>query len=489
MTSTRLSRRELLAGLGIASASTLLWACGRGAGTARPRRGATNTSSEVRGWLREAVGRLATEYPSVHALAVMRRRTTAALDVLGSGVGHARRDGLVFTVRDREGVWREQVTSDLSRAGVLAAVRALVGRTAKLAGVPVGPSPLALPPRALLDDRDLRDGVEAITQLDRPDSRIVYSAAMIDHDDATVWSITPAHDREQRLVRIRKRVLRAAWHGPRPVISEDERAWIGGLDDQELDAALVGATTLRALELMTPGSFGDQERAVILDPSVTASLIDAAVRTLFTSASARRPEVRARLTIGSVLASSLITLVDDPTVRGAYGGFVFDDEGELATAMTLIADGRVAAVLADRGAERAGGGHGRGRRPGHIGPVEPSPSHLRLAPGTLAHTALQDDGFVLEGGGRTSVDPGTWRVVLGAGRAREIRRGQPTGRVFGDVELVGDLTALLGAVSGVSSDSKVIAARDERDGEPRWRSIDAPWIRTRGLVRTRRRLG
>lgn len=485
MTSTRLSRRELLAGLGVASASTLLWACGGSARTARPRTGATSTSTEVRGWLREAVGRLATEYPSVHALAVMRRRTTAALDVLGSGVGHARRDGLVFTVRDRDGVWREQVTSDLSRTGVSEAVRALVGRTIKLAGVALGPSAQALPPRALLDDRDLRDGVEAITKLDRLDSRIVYAAAMIDHDDATVWSITPAHDREQRLVRIRKRVLRAAWHGPRPVISEDERAWVGELGDQELDAALVGRTTQRALELMTPGGFDDQERTVILDPSVTASLIDAAVRTLFTSASARRPEVRARLKIGGELASSLITLVDDPTVRGAYGGFVFDDEGELATAMTLIADGRVAAVLADRG----GGGHGRGRRPGHIGPVEPSPSHLRLAPGTLAHTALQDDGFVLEGAGRTSVDPGTWRVVLGAGRAREIRRGQPTGRVYGDVELVGDLTALLGAVSGVSSDSNVIAARDERDGEPRWRSIDAPWVRTRGHVRTRRRLG
>ncbi len=485
MTRSRLSRRELLAGLGVASASTLLWACSGAQQTAKPARTAASTSGEVRTWLREAVARLAAAYPVVHALAVTRRRTTAAIDVLGAGIGRARRDGVVLSVRDREGIWREQVTSDLTQVGIAAAIRALVGPSSNKLALHLGSPPPAPdePPR--FADAELRDRVEEMTRLDKLDSRVVYAAAMIDIDDSVVWSITPASDREQRLVRVRKHVLRAAWNGTRPVVSEAGRAWIGGLDDQELDAELVGKTTQHALELMTPGSFEEQERTLLLDPSVTASLIDAGTRSLLTAAASRRPEVHRAFGIGATVASPLVTLVDDPTVRGAYGGFEFDDEGEAAVPITLIAAGQLSAVLSDR----ASGGRGRGRRPGHVGTIESWPSHLRVSPGTLGHAALQEDGFLLEGGGNANVDPATARVVISAARARELHHGQQTGRVYGDVELVGELPVLLGTVSGVSADTTALAYRDERDGEPRWRSIDAPWLRMKGVVRVRRRFG
>jgi predicted Zn-dependent protease len=485
MTRTRLSRRELLAGLGglgVASASTLLWACGGRQQSARSTRGVASSRGEVRSWLRDAVARLAAVYPSVHALAVVRRRTTAGLDVLGSGVARARRDGVVFTVRDRDGGSHEQVTSDLSQPGILAAVRALVGSSTTKATFELGPPPPAPPEPRRFGDAELHDRLEAITQRDKLDSRIVYAAALIDIDDATVWSIAPTHDREQRLVRIRKHVLRAAWSGTRPIVSEAERSWIGGLDDQALDAAVVRRTTRRALELMTPGTFEDRERAVVLDPTVTASLVDAGARALLTTAAARRPEVRRALVAGAQVGSPLVTIVDDPTAHAAYGGFVFDDEGDPATPLTVVAAGRFTTMLS----ERAAGGHGRGRRPGHIGLLEPSPSHLRVTPGTTPHAALQDDGLLLEDARTAIVDPATSRVIIGVARARELRGGQQTGRVFGDVELVGDLATLLGAVSGVSSDTSVISYRDDRDGEPRWRSVDAPWLRTTGTVRARR---
>ncbi|MDQ3370763.1 MAG: hypothetical protein M3680_35545, partial [Myxococcota bacterium] len=118
------NRRELLASLGVASASTLLWALGCGGSQQQVRR-APMSSEDVRGWLRDAVARLAAVYPTVHVLAVSRRRSSAAIDVLGTGVSRARRDGLVISVRDKAGTWREQVTSELTAAGVLAAVRAL----------------------------------------------------------------------------------------------------------------------------------------------------------------------------------------------------------------------------------------------------------------------------------------------------------------------------------------------------------------------------
>ncbi|HEU0032650.1 MAG TPA: metallopeptidase TldD-related protein [Kofleriaceae bacterium] len=480
-----MNRRELLRGLGVASTSALVTAFGCG-GADRHARAPSVTgaeaSGEVRTWLREAVSRLGGMFSVVHALAVTRQRTTGALDVLGTGVARERRDGVVLVVRARDGSWREQVSSELTEAGVTAAVTALVGSSKKRATfqLPAPPRAPAVPP--LLVDAELRDRLASITASDKRDGRIVYAATSLDVDDSHVWSIGPGHDREQRLVRIRARVLRAAWNGTRPVVSESERAWIGGIDDDRLSPAEIARTTELALELMTPGTLDDKVRTVLLDPSVTATLIDGGVRAMLTTRAARRPEVQRRVGASKV-AAPLVTLVDDPTAPRAYGGFLFDDEGELGMPVTLLQGGRIVGALVDH----AGGGHGRGRRPGHVGAVEPMPSHLRLAAGTAHHATLLDDGVTLEGGTHATVDPSTGRVVLGAARAREVKGGKFTGRVYADIELVGELADLLGATQAISSDTGTFAVRDEIDGEPTWRSIEAPWVRMTGLVRARRR--
>lgn len=436
----------------------------------------------MRTWLHDAVGRLTASYPSVHALAVTRRRTTAALDVLGAGIAQLRSDGVVLTVRDRDGAWREHVTSELTGPGVDAAVKAL-GASRQRKPVELGRPPAVPdePPR--LDDRDLRRRLEQLLASDASlSSRIVYAAALIDVDDTVVWSVAPGRDLEQRLVRIRQAATRAAWNGTRPVVSDVEHAWSGWLDDQPLGAGDIAAASEAALELMTPGSFDDGARAVVLDPSVVAVVVDAAVRGLLTSAAVRRPEVALRAAIGARLASPLVTLVDDPTTNGAYGRFAFDDEGEPAAPITLIDAGRVTARLADH----AGGGAGRGRRPGHLARVEPSPSHLQLVPGTAPASALYGDGLVLEGGLGAILDPGSDRVRVACARARELKAGNATGRVYADIELVGSLTALLSAVDGVAQAPSSFAVRTDPDREPTWRSISAPALRTRGVVRARR---
>jgi hypothetical protein len=76
--------------------------------------------------------------------------------------------------------------------------------------------------------------------------------------------------------------------------------------------------------------------------------------------------------------------------------------------------------------------------------------------------------------------------VIAVQRALEVEHGQRTGRVYADIELVGDLTTLLGSITDATKATRVIGLRDERDGLPRWRSIEAPWLRARGLVRARR---
>ena len=155
----------------------------------------------------------------------------------------------------------------------------------------------------------------------------------------------------------------------------------------------------------------------------------------------------------------------------------------------LLDGGKLAGRLDDRTTAGPGGAGGRGRRPGHVGRVEPWPSHLVLAPaaGDAPLAGLLADGYHLDGGSDAVLDPSSDRIVVSVARAYEIRRGHATGRVFADVELVGDLSALLAAVTAVASEHRAFPLRDEVDGLPRWRSVDAPGLVTRGLVRARRR--
>jgi hypothetical protein len=487
-----LHRREVLATLGVASASSLLFALGCGA-PPRPVRRAPQVSGEVRTWLHDAVARLAAVYPFAHALAVSRRRTAAARDVLGAGTAHLHVEGIVLTVRDRDGTWHEHASSELSGDAIAAAARALGGDRPPRP-VDFGPPPAAPAEPPALDDRDLGTRLDLLLHGDAALARrLVYAAAALDIDDAIVWSVAPGRDLEQRLVRIRQTAVRAAWNGTRPVVRAIERAWSGGLDDQPLTPDDLTATSEAALEVLTPGGFDDGEFALVLDPSVVAVVLDAAARGLLTTDAARRPEVARRLA-AAPLASPLVTVVDDPTTPGAYGGFAFDDEGEPAAPLTLIDAGRVAAQLSDR----AAGAPGRGRRPGHLGRVTPAPSHLRLVPspgagpgsgpgpGATDLRQLHTDGFVLEGGLCARLDPGGDRIRVTCTRARELRAGRTTGRLYADVELVGSLAALLSAVDAVDTTPATSLPRDPAGPYPTWRSISAPAVRTRGLVRASR---
>lgn len=468
----------MLASLGIASAQAALWACG--GSSKQLRRRALEVSPELRTWLHDAVAVLnGAGFSAVHVLAVSRRRTTAAVDVLGAGVGRDRSDGLVITVRDRDGFVREQVTNDLSRDGIRAAVRVLApdARAARIdfGRAPAPPKPPSPDPDLLSDGQLLARATRLATRDRELSSRIVYSAALLDIDDARVWSVAPGRDLQSRIVRVRRSITRVAWNDSRPVVSEAARAWAGGLDDHDLDDAELVAAREGALAQMTPRAFEDGEYSFALEPAVTASLIDAAVHALLTASAARRPEVAQRLAIGATFGGPLLTLVDDPAAAGAYGGFAFDDAGEPARAVTLLEAGRLAARLQ------------RPRRPGHVGRVEPAASHLRLAAGAVEQDQILEDGFTLEGPLGTTIDPVSDRVVIAVARARERSAGKRTGRLFADIEIAGPLSSLLAGVTGLSKQTRTIGLRDEVDGQPRWRSIEAPWLCGRGLLRARRR--
>jgi len=469
------TRRELLEGLGLASAYAFAFGCRPP--PKPPRRALEEVSGEVRGWLRDAVAIIHGAGLTGHALAVSRSYRVAAFDVLGATANQARVDGVVLVARDAHGR-REQVTSDLTGEGITDAVHALVGKAAPARvefGPPAPPPAVPKPDPAQLADSALFDSLATIAKRDQGlSSRIVYASDLVEIDDATVWSIAEHRDLEQRLYRVRRQITRVAWNGTRPIIVEASRAWAGGFNDQTFSDDELAAARDTALALMTPGSFPNGEHDLVLAPDVVAGIVDAAARVLWSSRAARRPEIAARFTPDKMIGSASVTIVDDPTAAHAYGGFRFDDAGEPATAVTLIDRGKLAGKI------------GHGLRAGHTGVLEPMPSHVRFAPGT-SETALElKAGYLLEGHRDVRVDPGSDRVVISVQRALEVAHGQRTGRAYAEIELVGDLAALLTSITAATKATRVIGLRDERDGLPRWRSVEAPWLRARGMVRARR---
>jgi len=472
------NRREVLGGLGIATAHALAFGFGCSSPQRTARRDPGEVSGEVRTWLRDAVALIHGAGLTGHALAVSRRHTVAAEDVLGAGVNHSRADGVVLTARSRRGR-REQVTSELTRDGVINAARVLAGNAGAAHvdfGPPPPPAPIPRPDPDTLADANLIDSITAVAKRDQGlSSRIVYASGLLELDDAMIWSVAAGRDLEQRLFRVRRAITRVAWNGTRPIVSEVSRAWTGGINDQTFaDDELAYARDV-ALGLMTPGVFVDGTHELVLAPEVVAGIVDAAARAMYTTRAQSRPEVAQRLGVGAQIAAIGFTLVDDPTVANAYGGFHFDDDGEPAVVVPLVTRGVMAAPLA------------RGRRAGHTGPLEVMPSHLRVAAGTVAEPLVLDDGFLLEGDRGVLVDPASDRIVIAVQRALEVKHGQRTGRVYADIELVGDLTSLLQSVGDATLATRTIGIREERDGLPRWRSVEAPWLRAKGMIRARRR--
>jgi predicted Zn-dependent protease len=491
-------RREVLAALGVASASTLLWTLG--CGRSGPAVRAPQVSGEVRSWLHDAVARLAGRYASVHALAVSRRTTTVARDVLGAGAAAQRHDGVVITVRDRAGAWREHALSELTAASVAAAAAAL-GADDTPSRIELGPPPAPVSMPGPVDEPQLRARVDRLLAADaRLAPRIVYAAALIEHDDALIWSVSPGRDLEQRLIRVRQTVTRAAWSGSRPAVRSLSRGWSGPLSAPGLADAEVVALSEAVLEQLTPGTLDDGERRVILAPSAAGLLVDALVRAAPPDGRApdaalasgapsdgrapdaalasgapsdgratRAPSALARPAVRT--PDTAFTVLDDPTVPDAYGGFAFDDAGAPASAVALIDAGTLVAPLP------------RLRRAGHLAPLERAASHLRVVPGAAPVAELYDDGFVLEGGLDAYVDPIADRVRLTCARARELKSGSPTGRIYPDVELVAPLSQLLASIDAVSDTPVDLAPRGP---DAICTSISTPALRTRAVLRATR---
>ncbi|HET6770271.1 MAG TPA: TldD/PmbA family protein [Actinomycetota bacterium] len=172
---------------------------------------------------------------------------------------------------------------------------------------------------------------------------------------------------------------------------------------------------------------------------------------------------------GEVLASTLVTGVDDATVLSAWGSFSFDDEGAPAQRTMLFDRGTLVGSLYDRTwAERDGSASsGNGRRQSYAHLPIPRMTNTSILPGdsdseeVIASTARGLYAKVLGGG---QVNPATGDFVFGVSEGYLIEDGTVTRPVRG-ANLIGNSIAILQAVDAIASDFDARPGTCGKDGQ------------------------
>lgn len=485
------SRREVLAALAAAGAApgwSALLGCGgakRAAEAPAPPALATN---ELRAVLRQVAADLAGRFRSVLVRGELGELTRAVVEPDERRFETRRRASVVLAGFDGS-TWFEQVPAEVTAGAIQAAASSLMarGRGGRRAEKLLIADARA--PRMRVDPRGVQaeDWLERTARLQERaaqlgGSRIVYRAASLEADDSELFVLGGGRDSAQRLVRTRARALYLGWTGSALAAEEAGAAGAVGLEAAEIDQRALERAAEGALTLLTTGQVPAGERDLVLEPSVAALLIRECARAFEAEA---WPRSRAAGLEGRAAAAPAITLRDDPTAAGAYGGYRFDDEGWPARPVMLIERGVVRGPLCDASAatalRRPRTGHGR--RAGPLEPAMPHASHLVLGAGTRTRdeliAAVDGSGFLVEGALEASGDPSSWRIAVRARRAREIARGRLTGRVYGPVVVAGDVPALLGAVRALGNAPEVQAWRGSGELAT---SVAAPGMVTRGWL-------
>ncbi|MGQ9567898.1 MAG: TldD/PmbA family protein [Anaerolineae bacterium] len=166
---------------------------------------------------------------------------------------------------------------------------------------------------------------------------------------------------------------------------------------------------------------------------------------------------RAAQYVGKQVASPLVSILDDPTVEGAYGSYFVDDEGHLAQPTYIIREGVFERGLTDlySATRLAVVRTANGRRESFTRKVYPRMSNTYFARGeTPVEAILQsvDRGIYLDHLSSGMEDPKNWGLQVTAHIGREIVGGRFTGRLFSPVGITGYVPDVLQSISLVGDD-------------------------------------
>ncbi len=170
--------------------------------------------------------------------------------------------------------------------------------------------------------------------------------------------------------------------------------------------------------------------------------------------------------IGEKIASSLITVYDDPSLH-EFGYYPFDDEGAESKRTTLIRDGVLKSFLHSRETAGALGGSSRNSRAqGYSRPVIRM-SNTFIAPGGMRFEEMLGelkDGIYLLGSRGGQVNPGEGVFQFNAERGFMVEKGE-LATPLRDVSLSGHTLEILNDVDAAGNDLEMNSGRCGKAGQ------------------------
>ena len=313
----------------------------------------------------------------------------------------------------------------------------------------------------------------------------MYSAARDRHRRrARLVDRAGSRSRAAARARAQARVTRVAWNGTRPIVSEATRALDAAASTIRSSARASSSPRAKARsQLMTPRAFDDGEHAFVARARGRGEHDRRGVRALLTSAALRGgPRSRA----ARVGATGRVGAAADARRRSDGAGRVrrvslrrrrrargAGDAASIAGDVVGRLDrGRVARPARSRRLRAS-------RRRRTCGSRRGRSDHDAAASTTASSSRARSARWSTRASDR---------IVIAAARARERKRGaRDRPRVCGRRARRRAGDAARGRQRACRNRRRSIGMRDEIDGQPRWRSIEAPWLRGRGVLRARRR--
>jgi len=173
--------------------------------------------------------------------------------------------------------------------------------------------------------------------------------------------------------------------------------------------------------------------------------------------------------VGELVASPLVTLVDDGTVVGEWGNFAIDDEGHLPARNVLIENGVLTDYMWDwlraRKEGRASSGNGRRQSYQHLPMVRMTNTYLLAGAEDPDEIIAQTPhGVYVKKLGGGQVNTATGDFVFGTTEAYLIENGRIT-EPLRDANLIGNGPEVLRRIDAVATDFDMTPGTCGKDGQ------------------------
>src|SRR5215207_1348840 len=290
------------------------------------------------------------------------------------------------------------------------------------------------------------------------DPRIVNTQVIyIESGEYSVFA-SPHADLAQRLQRLNL-FLVIIVAGENGQIQYDYKSKSGGagwevLDftDEEIQQLIDNAIALLGAERIEPGEY-----QIIAAPGVSGTICHESFGHGVETDMFLKQRARAAYFIDRTVGSSLVNIVDDPSIAGGYGSYFFDDEGRMSTPTQIVENGIFKRGITDLYSATAlnipRSANGRRQDYSRKAYARMSNTYFEAGTSTLDEMLAQvDQGVYLDKWSSGMEDPQGWGIQVTCHYGHEIKGGRVTDRIFAPIGISGYVPDVLQSITAVGKE-------------------------------------